>query len=118
MLITRFYYDIFDGEYVLNRIENAPPERYIEIVRGVNGVCTESWEDGSGKCLTIAYSEEDYYIPPMHDAIYNEMCNKNNFKPRKLRYFVLPKSRFDEVVRNCGFCEGGQSWAIGRSAER
>lgn len=109
MLVTRFYYDIFDDEYVLNRIENAPPERYIETVRGPNGACTENWEDGFGQCLTIAYSEEEYYNPPMYDAIYNTMCTKNMFKPRKLRYFVLPESRFDEVVRKFGLCEGGQT---------
>lgn len=108
MLITQFYYDVFDEKFVLNRIENAPPERYVETLRGINGVCTESWEDESGKCLTIAYPEEDYYNPPMRDAIYNEMCNKNKFKPRKIRYFVLPESRFDEVVRKFGLCEGGQ----------
>lgn len=90
-------------------IRNAPPERYVKTIRGSNGICVENWEDEFGKCLAIAYPEEDYYNLPMHDAIYNTMCNNNKFKPRKLRYFVLPESRFDEVVKNMGLCEGGQS---------
>lgn len=109
MIITRFYRDIFDEKFMLNRIENASQERYVEMIRGTNGVYVESWEDGFGKALAIAYPEEDYFNPPMHDAIYNAMCNNNKFKPRKLRYVVLPESMFDEVVRILGLCEGGQS---------
>lgn len=93
------YYDSFAQEYVLEKEVTAPPERYIPTCKykGENGVYIENWKDADGRCLSIAYSSDEYYTP-MHDAKYEYVCKQNAFHPQRLKSFVIPEEKFDQYI--------------------
>lgn len=99
------YYDTFENSYVLERDENAPPERYVRTCRGIDGMYIESWVVYSDICdeddlrLKIAFSEEDYNDKDQHDITVKHMMDMNHCKPTKLRYVTIPAHRFDEIVK-------------------
>ena len=96
-MITKMYFDLFAERYVLEKDPNAPPERYMETVRGVPGVYIDHWVDDKGLCLDIAYTSDEYYSEE-HDRRYRAMCEEQGFKATRLRYFTLPEEKFDEYL--------------------
>ena len=109
-MIDKMYYDAFTEEYVLEPDPTAPPERYVETIRGGLGVYVDRWAgecDGQpGYALDIAYTTEEYYSD-VHDLRYQEMCEAQNFKATRLICFVLPEEKFDEYVERFGLEQGG-----------
>lgn len=104
-MVTEMFYDVFAKEYVLDREEIAPPERYIPIVspivRGTN-YYIESWcvNDDPNESLNIAFFEEDYCDPTMHSMIIETTCKKNDCILTRLRYIIYPSKKFDEIYNS------------------
>ena len=104
-MTDEIYYDTFKNSYALERDKNAPPERYVRIYRGIDGMYIESWVVYSDICdkddlrLNIAFSEEDYNDIDQHDITVKHMWDMNHCKPTKLRYVTIPQHRFDEIVK-------------------
>lgn len=104
-MTDEIYYDAFTKSYVLERDENAPPERYVRTCRGINGMYIESWVVYSDICdeddlrLKIAFSEEDYNDKDRHDITLKHMMDMNHCKPTKIRYVNIPAHKFDEILK-------------------
>ena len=100
-MIEEMYYDAFENTYVLELDLNAPPERYTTLFRGENGVYIESWtvNNDSGLRMNIAFNEDQYYDDYWHNAIVQDMCEKNHCTLSQLRYVVMPEHKFDEYVK-------------------
>lgn len=109
-MIEEMYYDTFKNACVLELDLNAPPERYIPLFRGENGMYIESWtvnadishtlflSDDSSLRMNIAFNEDQYYDDYWHNAIVQDMCERNHCTLSRLRYIVLPEHEFDEYV--------------------
>lgn len=97
-MVAEIFYDVFAKEYVLDREEIAPPERYMLIVRGTN-LYIESWcvNNDPMEILNIAFLEEDYCDPTMHSMIIENTCKKNDCLLTRLRYIIYPSKKFDEI---------------------
>ena len=72
-MIDQMYYDMFEDSYVLEQDLGAPPERYILLFRGTNGMYVESWivNDNKNLCMDIAFNED---AMPAHE--FDERVNK------------------------------------------
>lgn len=100
-MIDAMYYDVFAEEYVKEKDPYAPPERYCFTTRGVEGIYVDHWEDKDGLCMDVAYLADEYYTEE-HTRKLKAMCERENFKPLRLRYFTLPAEKFDEYVKQFG----------------
>ena len=89
------YYDIFTEEFVSKKDEYAPPERYITYMRGNADEYRESWADEKGRALSCTYTKDNAGI---RNALFKSLCEQNDFQPRYVRYFVIPRDEFDEFV--------------------
>ena len=98
-MISKMLYDAFANMYVLEGDPFAPPERYIEALKGPTGIYIETWDVGDHRRLDISYTIEEYYDTKLHSAKFKLMCEKYNCTPKKLCYFTLPKEKFDEYVK-------------------
>ena len=109
MAIQRMYYDNFTDEYVDETELCSPPERYIETMSGSNGIYIEHWKGYTDKIadarLSIAYNENEYYDSKLHKLNFDYMCSKNNFTPKQLYLFIIPKYKFDEYAKRFGIKE-------------
>lgn len=99
-MIEEMYYDTFENTYVLELDLNAPPERYTPLFRGINGMWIESWtvNNDSSLRMNIAFTEDQYYDDYWHNAIVQDMCEKNHCTLSQLKYVVMPEHEFDECV--------------------
>ena len=97
-MITKMYFDSFAERYVLEKDPYAPPERYVETVKGVPGAYIDHWGDDKGHRLDITYKSDEYYSEE-HDRRYRAMCEEQGFKATRLLYFTLPEEKFDEYVK-------------------
>lgn len=100
-MVIEIFYDVFAKEYILDREEIAPPERYIPIVRGTN-LYIESWcaNRDPQNILSIAFLENDYLNPTMHSMIIENTCKRNDCILTRLRYIVFPSGKFDEIYNS------------------
>lgn len=100
-MVDQMFYDVFAKEYVLDRDEIAPPERYIPIVKGTE-LYIESWcvNNDPMRSLNIGFIEEDYCDPTMHCMIVEIQCKENKCKLTSLRYIMYPSKKFDEIYNN------------------
>ena len=99
-MIDQMYYDTFEDSYVLEQDLGAPPERYILLFRGTNGMYVESWmvNDDKNLCMSIAFNEDEYYDNDWYYTTLQEMCKKHNCKLSRRRYIAIPANEFDERV--------------------
>lgn len=97
-MIDQMFYDVFAKEYVLDREEIAPPERYIPIFKGTN-LYIETWcvNKDPMERLNIAFFEEDYCDQTTHNMIIETTCKKNDCLLTRLRYIMYPSKKFDEI---------------------
>lgn len=111
-MIEEMYYDAFKNTCVLELDLNAPPERYIPLFRGENGMYIEAWTVNSDYIevwmvnndidlrMNIAFNEDQYYDDYWHNAIVQDMCERNHCTLSKLRYVVMSEHEFDEYVKH------------------
>lgn len=103
-MIDQMFYDVFAKEYVLDREEIAPPERYIPIVRGAN-LYIESWcvncvNHNLQNVLNIAFSENDYLDAAIHSMIVETKCRDYDCMLTRLRDITFPNKKFDEIYNS------------------
>jgi len=97
------YYDKLKNTYVTEtdpRFQNS----YVKTYKKPGSAYIEAWlgtsADGMSKdiYMNIVYPPETYYSSK-HDAIFKAKCEKNNFKPIELRYWLIPKDKFEEYYK-------------------
>lgn len=97
------YFDTFGGTYVTQKEPNAPPERYIAILKGSTNFYTENWavkvdgKDGDLR-LSIVFGEEEYDNIYFHNSVLKTKCEKNNCTLSRLRYIVMPPIAFNQIL--------------------
>lgn len=99
------YYDEFANEYVSKeKFEadvNAPPERYLLTVRGVDGVYCETYEN-DGERLDIAYSEADLKNGLVNRIRFGEAKRngwETEFQTARMVRWCIPCSLFDKYYK-------------------
>ena len=99
------YYDEFENEYVSpKKVEadvNAPPERYLLTLRGVDGVYVETYEN-DGERLDIAYSEADLKFGLVNRIRFREAERhgwKTQFQTARMVKWSIPCSLFDKYYK-------------------
>lgn len=100
MNITKMYYDAFANEYTLEREEIAPPERYLETLRG-DDIYIEKWSIGNGLFIDVAYSQYDvdnWYV----NKIRHSQEQKHNCILSHMMRWTIPAVKFDEYVKRFG----------------
>lgn len=106
------YYDCFAQEYVVEKDEYAPPERYIAYSEGSEGIYTERYSvyvngDPSFR-LNFSYSEfeRDNFpkVIAMHRQNYFE---KHNVHPKgaSLIAYIVPPSVYNKIIEEWKFNE-------------
>ena len=98
------YWDRFNDSYTLEINEYAPPERYVLVYCGTDGMYCESWNVNHRKdiCLQIAFKEEFYFDHDYHSAMVKHICEQNHCVLSSLRYVAIPKHKFDEYAQRFG----------------
>ena len=90
------YYDAFTNEYVKEKIEFAPPERYIEITCAPNDVYKETWFVGNDKFLNISYSKQDIKNAIVH-KIRLSLAEENNCILQYVVKWEVPEEDYKEI---------------------
>ena len=102
-MITKMYYDEFANEYTLEREETAPPERYLETLRG-DDVYIENWSIGNGLFIEVAYSQYDVDNRYVNRIRHSQEQTYNCRLSRMIRW-TIPAVKFDEYVERFGLEE-------------
>ena len=97
------YYDYFAEEYVTEKNDFAPPERYLAYIKGTEGVYTERFSVyASGDPLDFSYSEFEMTNYPKLVAK-NRLLHfeKNNIPKEATRLvaYIVPPSVYDKIVK-------------------
>lgn len=106
-MITKMYYDAFEGEYVLedavNREITAPPERFIPVYRG-DSIYIERWivESECGDRLDIAYTKDEYRDLALRKEIRYAQAERNHCKLIQLHSWTIPSDMFDKRAEMFG----------------
>ena len=96
------YYDRFANEYTTEISVTAPPERYIQIFRGLDDSrWFEHWfckdENGREGDLGIAYTDDEYETS---DMLRKLQADKNKVKLVYLKSVTYPTKLFDERFKD------------------
>ena len=96
------YYDRFAGEYTTEKSVTAPPERYIQIYRGLGEtIWIEHWfctdENGREGDLGIAYTDDEYETS---DMLRKFQADKNRVKLVYLKSVTYPTKLYDERFKD------------------
>lgn len=90
------YYDAFTNEYVKEKIEFAPPERYIEITCSPNDAYKETWFVGNDKFLDISYSKQDIKKAMVH-KIRLSLAEENNCILQYIVRWEVPEEDYKKI---------------------
>lgn len=99
------YYDCFAQEYVTEKDEYAPPERYITYMKGREGIYTERYRvyvngDPSFR-LNFSYSEFERDNLPKEVAMNRQShFETHNVHPESatLIAYIVPPSVYDKII--------------------
>ena len=99
------YYDYFEEEYVTEKDEYAPPERYLGYMKGREGIYTERYRlfvNGYTPSLfDFSYTEFERDNFPKAVAI-NRQCHfeKHNVHPKSavLIAYIVPPSVYNKII--------------------
>jgi len=98
------YFDRFAGEYTTEKSVTAPPERYIQIFRGLDDSCwLEHWfcTDGIARegDLGIGYANDKYENESL-DMLRKFHADKNKVKLVYLKSVTYPAKLYDERFKD------------------
>lgn len=97
------YYDDFANEYTLDKEPTAPPERYLETLRG-NDNYIEKWSIGNGLFIDVAYSQyavDNRYV----NRIRHFQEQTHNCLLSTMVSWTIPDKKFDEYVERFGLSD-------------
>ena len=91
------YFDRFAGEYTTEKSAYAPPERYIQIYRGLGEtIWIEHWfctdKNGREGILGIAYTDDEYEAS---DMLRKFQADKNKVRLINLKSVTYPAKLYD-----------------------
>ena len=101
-MIDELYYDHFTESYVMEKDENAPPERYTLFLRGTDESYIESWyvDYERNRLLNIMFNADEYNDPLSRQRAIEYRCKVNECELVELRYIVIPDEKFDEICES------------------
>jgi len=96
------YYDRFANEYTTEKSATAPPERYIQIFRGLDDSrWLEQWfcidKNGHEGILGISYPNDEYETSDMFRKFH---ADKNKVKLINLKSVTYPTKLYDERFKD------------------
>lgn len=90
------YYDAFTNEYVKEKIELMPPERYCEVVCSSTDSYKETWFVGKDKLLDIPYSKQDIKDVVVHKKRL-KLAEENNCILQYIVKWEVPEEDYKEI---------------------
>lgn len=97
------YVDRFTNEYTKNKQDNAPSERYIEIVsNGKDDFYKEIWScvcnDGSNCRLGVSYLERDIHDEQWLKDFRETLEYQNNVRMKYIIRWYVPDHKYQEIL--------------------
>lgn len=104
-MANRMYYDKYESKYISveerksEKYGYAPPERFIEVIKG-NSIYEEIYSNEKGKKLTIAYTNNDV-LYCLVNRKREEISKDNDFDLNNalLETWVIPRDNFEDYVQ-------------------